>query len=458
MEQIRNLYVGFDLGNENSQISCFHPRTGEIETIGGKPNDNYCFIPTCLACSTIAGNACSNIAGNAYSTMAGNAYSTTAGNTHSTTTAGKQKKEWFYGEEALLAAKEGKAELIDNFVSRISKGELLSVLGTSFEAAALLEKFFRKTLVLLQKYYSNSYIARLVVTVEEENQTLKTAIQKALENMGILADRALVTNHTQSYVYYALSQKRELWQQDIGLFNFNRRGLFYKKIHINRQYQPLVAACEEVDLSEHLPSGFYEQRENGRGTAVFLETANSVLCHQRIETLYFTGEGFLSNWSDKALQELCAGKRGFRGPNIYTRGAAYQAKDLDSKEFSRKFLFLSEGILRHEILLPAYKDGRMREVRMVTAGEAWKEARGSATILLEDEDEIKLVIRNVLDMTTSERMLSLEGMPAHPKRMARFQLSFYLENSETCVILIRDAGFGEYAPSSKRVWEKRVEL
>jgi len=421
MEQTRNLYVGFDLGNENSQMSCFHPRTGEIETIGGKTGDNYYFIPTCLAVT-------------------------------------EHRREWLYGEEALFAKEHEEVILVENFVSRICNNETFAILGVTFDAAGLLEKFFRKTLVLLQKYYSNNSICKLVVTIEEENEYLTKAIYQALENMGILRDRAFVENYTQSYVYYALNQKRELWSQDIGLFDFSKRGLFYKHIHINRKCQPLVVACEKTDLSNQISFDMYKRKEKSELVTTFLEVAKSVLYNQDVATLYFIGEGFLSNWSDYALQELCTGKRGFRGPNIYTRGAAYYAKNLETNEFSKKFLLLSEGILEHAILLRAYKDGKVREIEIIPAGIPWTEAKGTATIILDEEDEIQLVIKNALDMTMSERMIPLEGMPKRPNRMGRFQLDFHFENLRTCVISIRDVGFGDYAPSTNRVWEKRMEL
>ncbi|MFA9464266.1 MAG: DUF5716 family protein [Velocimicrobium sp.] len=420
MEQTRNLYVGFDLGNENSQMSCFHPRTGEIETIGAKGKDYY-FIPTCLAVN-------------------------------------RDKREWLFGEEAIAACEQEDVSLIDNIVDQICKNETFTVFETTYEAVTILEKFFRKTLILLQAYYSNDFISKLVVTIEKDNSYLVKAIDQALGNMGIFKDRVLVETYTQSYIYYALNQKRELWPKNIGLFDYSKRGLVYKYIQVNRKSQPWVISCVNEDLSTQLSYDIFLQNEKKQVARAFLEAAQSVLYNQDVATLYFAGEGFLSNWSDAALSELCAGKRGFRGPNIYTRGAAYHAKNLVTNEFERRFLLLSEGVLEYALLLKGYKDGKIRDIEMIPAGILWNQAKHSVTIILDEEEEIRLVIKNVLDMTTSERMINLEGMPKRPNRMGRFQLDFQFENLRTCVIYIRDVGFGEYAPSTKRVWEKRIEL
>lgn len=421
MEQTRNLYVGFDLGNENSQISCFHPKTGELETIGGKPGDHYYFIPTCLAVT-------------------------------------EDKREWLYGEEAILSTEQEEGIRVDNIVSRICKQESFSIFGVIFSPVQILEKFFRKTLVLLQKYYSKDTICKLVVTLEEENTYLIETIYEALGNMGILRDRAFVEPYTKSYIYYALSQKRELWAQDIALFDYSKHGLIYKKIHLNRKSQPIVVACETLNLSKEFSYEMYEKKDTKELAGLFLKLAKSLLYNQDIKTLYFAGIGFLSNWSDTALVEICTGKRGFRGPNIYARGAAYLARNYDSNEFLEKFLLLEEGTVEYSIFLRAYKDGKVREVEVISPGIYWEEAKGSEMIIFDDEEEIQLIIKNALDLTISERMIPLEKMPKRPRRMGRYQIDFSFESLKTCVVLVKDVGFGEFSPSTNRVWEKRFEL
>lgn len=421
MEQIKNLYVGLDLGNENSQMCCFHPRTGELETIGGRTGDNYHFIPTLLGVT-------------------------------------ENKREWFYGEDVKRIAEHEDIFLVENMIKRISEGEEFIVLGNKTDGAFLLEKFFRKTLVALRTYYSNDSIAKLVVTVEEDNQKLKDTIYQALSNMGIETDRAVVIPYTMSYIYYALNQKRELWQKNIALFDFSVRGLFVHAIYLNRRTQPFAVEIKSKNLSGSLSYEQYEKMDRNHLSKRFLELAKQVVTGDGFSTLYFSGEGFLSNWSDNALQELCAGKRGFRGPNIYVRGAAIYAKDLEKQEFAKRFLILSDDVLKSSVNMRVYKDGKVVDLEVLPAGIPWKEANSIHTIILDREEEITLIVKKVMDGTQSIRMLALEGMPKCPNKMGRFELTFGYENEKTCLITIKDKGFGELSPSTNRIWEKRLEI
>lgn len=421
MERNKNLNVGFDLGNENSQISCFHPKTGEIETIGGNATENYYFIPTVLGVS-------------------------------------EGRKEWSYGENALRMAEHEDGILIDNIVNRITLNEEFLIYGVTFTKEAILEKFFRKTLVLLRKYYTEDVISKIVITIKDMEPVLVETIYKALEGMGIGKDRAFVQPYQQSYVYYALNQKKELWNKDIALFDFSKQGLTYYRLYLNRSSIPMIVGIEKKEYNQRFSWEMYKYMNAAKFTESFYEVAKEALYKQDISTLYFVGEGFLSNWLDGALQKLCVGRRGFRGPNIYTRGACYSARLLETQEFSRNFLLLSEDALEHEILLRLYKDGSIIEYDLISAGTIWNSAKAELDVIFDEEEELQIIIKNVIKQESRIKIITLEGMPKRPNRMGRYTLDFSFEDIKTCVVKIRDKGFGSFVPSSGRIWEKRIEI
>ena len=51
-------------------------------------------------------------------------------------------------------------------------------------------------------------------------------------------------------MYYALSQERELWLNDVGLFDFNEDGLSFYRISINRRANPMIAGMERQDFQK----------------------------------------------------------------------------------------------------------------------------------------------------------------------------------------------------------------
>ncbi|MEG1742411.1 MAG: DUF5716 family protein, partial [Acetivibrio sp.] len=413
--------IGFDLGNQYSQISCFHPVTGVIETIGGTTGENYHFIPTTLGVT-------------------------------------ETKREWLFGEDACMMAEHEDGILIDNILEQIKRKESFVIYDSVFDGSVILEKYFRKTLLLLQKYYGDNRIHKIVVTLEEMNLFLVEMIYKALEHMGIEKNRAFVQEHSQSYLYYALNQKRELWSQDVALFDYSKKGMMYYQIHINRKVRPMLIGLEKREGTKEITYEMLEHREYETLTEHFLGFAGKILNKQSISTLYFVGEGFLSNWSDRVLQELCRGKRGFRGPNIYTHGACYSARYMNTEEFKEKFTLLGEGILEKSISLCLYRDGKVQKTEVISTGTYWKEAESKICLIFDEEDELQLNIFDPMKKVETVRVITLEDMPKRGKRMERFEVSFHFEDIRTCIVTIKDKGFGDYAPSTNRIWEKRLEI
>ena len=106
------IIVGFDLGEENSQISFYGAGNKNVETVSAVAGVEEYNIPTVL-CKR-EGNG-----------------------------------QWFYGREALRVANEEDGILVDHLLSHAMDGEPVLVDGEAYEPAALLSLFFKKSLGLL---------------------------------------------------------------------------------------------------------------------------------------------------------------------------------------------------------------------------------------------------------------------------------------------------------------------
>lgn len=422
MDASQSLYVGFDLCNDVSQISCFHPRSGELETIGGKLLESCYFIPTVLGVT-------------------------------------QSRKEWLFGENAVAMAEQGQGVLVDNLIDTISSGETFMIYGVRFEGPAILEKFLKKSLFLLNKYYPNDRIKKLVITIEQLNPILMESIYEALERLGIKKDRAEVKSHIKSYLHYALSQKKELWKKNVGLFDFRKSGFYYYQININQNCTPKIIGITEKDYTSLLSYDMLsrpESKEHMQG--LFKEVINNALHKQEVSTIYITGAGFEGSWADKPLLELCRQRRVFKGQNIYNQGACYLARELDTREFSKEFLFLSRDTINSFISIRIYKDGRIQDLELIHPGQFWNEAKAEVSFIFDEEEEIQLLVRGVLEREGNSRLVQLDGLPCRPNKMGRFKLSLSFLDAKTLVVFVKDLGFGEFAPNTSRIWEKIIEI
>lgn len=422
MVEQRSLIVGFDLCEAASQICCYNPKTYEPESICVTSDKTKYLIPTVLGVK-------------------------------------EKTKEWVYGEEAYLVQEAGSGVLIDGLLTKIRAGEDTQIYGVPFKPAALLEKFFRKSLQLLKLYFPANSILKLVVTVKEPDEKLMADIYEALGNMGIGKDRALVQSHSQSYQYYALYQKKELWMNDVGLFDFDENGLSYQQITIDRRTKPQTVGISEKGFQDILNlQVLKDMKEKEKAEYLFSNLAKKVLHKQIVSTVYITGIGFEGAWSDNVLKELCIGRRVFKGQNLYAKGACYTARELTGEGRLEDFLLLGSEMITSTFCLNGYYDAKPAEAVLMKAATPWYGAEEKLDLILDDTKEIAITRKDILKHETEIYKLPLEGLPFRPNKTTRVEIRIKFLGKNTAVISVKDKGFGNFFPSSNRIWEKEISF
>lgn len=419
----RSLLVGFDLCNDYSQISSYNRKLFEPESICMSEDESTYLIPTVLSFC-------------------------------------KKTGEWFYGTQAEETARNSDTLFFRDILTAIIQNKQWKIEDAVITGVKMLEKFFRKTLSLLHRYEPGKTILKLVVTVKWPEEVLINAIYEALANIGIEKDKVSVLSHSQSYLYYALSQPKELWLNDVGLFDFDEDGLSYYQITLNRKEKPMVAGIRHMDFSQTLGYDLLEDMEDMEGISyIFGNIAKDILYKQLISTVYITGKGFDGGWADPVLKKLCMGRRIFKGQNLYTKGASYGARESTPEgKLNKEILFLTEEMLLCSVSITIYKDGKMQEYLLADAGTPWYEAEHSLEFIIDEEQEIDLKIYHRLKHEESHQILSLVNMPKRPDKMTRIQLRSKCLNAHTLSVLVKDLGFGGFYPATGRVWEKVITI
>lgn len=416
------LLVGLDLCNDFTQISCFSNITYEPESICLTEDKSKYLIPTMLGVKV-------------------------------------DNREWIFGEAAVEKAKKGKCVLIENIIEKAANQEETTVFDVNYSPEFLLEKFLKKVLTLLKREYPNDSICKLVITVEKPQLSLLKNIYGALEKIGINKDRASIQSHKQSYFYYALSQKKELWMNDVGLFEFNEEGLSYYQIALNRKTSPMVVSVHEKNFSDNLSYNMIRNHEDKKHIGEIFDTISKrALYKQVISTIYVTGKGFDGDWSEKVLKSLCVGRRVFLGQNLYTKGACYAAREYSGKGKLESFLFLGEEMIQSDVMLRLYHNAKLEDVMLAKTGTPWYEVRKDIRLIPDNENELEIVVQNLMKRTKVRHLITLDGLRNSPNRTVKLQVKVRFLDITTCVVKVKDCGFGEFYPSSNRIWEKTFTI
>ena len=420
MEEERKLLVGIDLGQEITQMTCFDFTSYEPVPIGRKVQGERIYeIPTALAVNPVSG-------------------------------------EWYWSDEE-YAQKEGVIRL-NYLLADVMREDKIVVGKYTLESYQVLKRFLVKVLSILQEYYPTDKIRKLVVTVPEKTERFKKDITAICEEIGIPKGGVVLQNYRQSYMYYAISQPRVRWVNNVGLFEMENNKLLYSQIDIDRKTTPYIIGVTQKDLSDGIDWKELAEEGDAHISYAFLNAANTALHKQLVTTVYVTGKDFEKPWAGNALKGLCVGRRVFRGQNLFTKGACYAARELSGEGKLSQCLFLDEEMIACNVSLRLYKDAAIQDVLLAKAGALWSEVDVSVDVIPDDEDEIQITMQDVLKHETRAHMLSLSGFAGRENKMTRFTIRIRFADSNTCIVTLKDNGFGEFCPSSNRVWERYISM
>jgi hypothetical protein len=368
-------------------------------------------------------------------------------------------KEWAYGEEVLSLEQEGLCQKADNLLVKAMAGDEIQLYDKTYTTAFLLEKLFRKCLTLVTLKFPGESIGKITITVKNLNENLKSALTEAFYNMGIKEDRLILQSNSLSYEYYALSQKKELWLNDVGLFHMDEEEFYYSQISINRRLNPIPVGISRRELNDILTLIEVEKADRERTEYCFLNLAKGILHKQLISTIYVTGAGFEGDWVDNALKELCNGRRVFKGQNLYAKGACYTSREKDTQAgLLKEYIFLDSDCINALITVEGYKEGEAAEIPLWDGYKAWYDKPCTQEFILTESNVLNLQVKDLFTLKKEYHEIILEGLEVKNDKTTRVEVSMAFQDENTAVVRIRDIGFGQFLASSGLKWEKLIKL
>lgn len=396
----KTLFVGYNLSNDITQISVYRPENAAIAIVGATP-DNPDGI-------------------------------------------------W----ETSIGLHDGKNS-IRNFVADLQAGRQVYAAGKPVGGVKALTHYFKKTLSLTKRFYPQEMIRQLVITTEEPSKEFTKLIYEALENLGIGRERARVISHKQSFLYYVMSQEKSLWTNDVGMFEYHNGRLIYQQMNMNRRSRPILVGVSRKDYTERMTLALDGVADEGD---VFESIARSAVHKQILSALYMTGNGFECEWAQEILQKLCVGRRVFLGNNLYVAGAGYAAREFGVESRLNDYIFLDEDMIQASITIKVYADAKEQELYLAKAGTPWYQVEREFGIIPDDDNELAIHIRYILQRDVETQIVPLEELRGRTDRMVRLSLNIRFADASTCILTIKDKGFGNLMPSSNRIWEKIIVL
>ena len=410
MENKKNYYLGIDLNDKYAMISYFQLNMNEPETVSTIAGSENFQIPLILA---------------------------------------KRKEigQWYYGDEARKMAQNTDMICLDKLLSRAVNGDELVIDDETYPAEELLALFLNKITALPNKLGNTSGFDRLVITVDRLSKENMDMFWRIMPKLGLKPDQFMVIDHKESFYYFALSQKEDLWLHDVYLFEFDKTNIRYFSLKRSMRTTPQVITIEESP----------KRTMNGDPDIEFSRLIQKAFENKIISTVYLVGDGFDGGWMQSSLNILCKGRRAFVGKNLFSKGACYAAEVRDNEDKWR-FIYMGENELKFNLSLKVKSKGALSFYNIISAGKNWFETKGQCEVILSDTTEIDFWKQLPNSREAKIETLELTDLPRRPDRTTRVRITATPVADDKINIEIMDLGFGELFRGTDKVWHYTMTM
>ena len=374
----------------------------------------------------------------------------------------KEVNQWYAGAEA-EKYKNTDGFYIDNLLSKASAGEDIVVGEETFSPSALIALFMKRTLSLFSMVIPASRITSFVVTVDSLDTNIVDTISKAVASLGLKTQNVFFQSHMESFYYYTIYQPAELWQRDVLLLDFTGDYLKSYRMECNKNTTPIVAFIDPGTYRNFLTEGLEDMDPEGpaaRDADSRLCVILDDICSTRFfSSVYFIGDAFRQDVFAGAVKLMCQKGRVFEGNNLYSKGAAYAAKNKIFKSaLSESHVFLGNDKLKCNVGINAMRRGEPSYMALMDAGVNWFESKKQYDFILDKGNKVSFVITPLTGKNPEVVDITLTDLPKRPPKTTRLHVEVSMLSESKMQVEIKDLGFGELFPSSLRAWKEVIEL
>lgn len=436
MTKKNRVVVGFDLGNDYSQISYCRQNQSMPDTVSLVMGEEQYNIPTLLCKKYDA----------------------------------EGETAWLIGKEALKAAKEGQGVLVEDLLL-LAKNNVSVKVGTDslseeeLSAEYLLRIFVKKALAILSAYIVSEDIAAVAFTMKDINTSVMKMLRNISKHIGKRKTEVYFLSHEDCFFQYIIHQPQEMWIHDVLLYDYRSDGIKSYLLSMNRKTNPVACFIDAAQYPQMKIPDLSDKNETAK-RAFFKQLDSALLeivrknCDQRVITsVFLLGDSFSKDWCRESLKYMCRGRRVFQGNNLFSKGACYGARErVYPSTLSTSYVYLSGDKLRANIGMTCDRGQTEVYYPILDAGTNWYEAHNTFDVMLVKNNAITLNIVPVDGRKTRVARISLEGLKVRGNKTNRVELRFYMEDANAVQIEIADKGFGEFFPSTGQVWKECLPL
>lgn len=396
-------YIGIELGNAWTMVSCYGAGMKEPETKGLVAGSQSYRIPTAIC-----------------------------------------KKpgisQWYLSEKP-------EGLYIEHLLERAAAGEVVKA-EEEYEVKELFLIFLRKIMRMVLPAQGIAVVTKCVFSVEQVNREVTDLLMECSKILGMKPEQIVIQDNKESFYAYAVSQEPELWLYEVALFSCEKQKVIYWEMNHDKHTVPQVSRVMEQQMGE-LPK---ESSERDRAFAGMIQKN---LSGRIFSAVYLIGDGFEGGWMRESLQLVCRGRRAFQGKNLFTKGACYAGVMEAHKQKRETVCFCNYKTGKNVFLRASDKDQEYM-YSLVEAGQNRYQVQKTCCILLEGEPVLDVWIQSPGKKEAVIESLELQGLEPAEGKGCRLELKVSGNVQEGLQLTVRDIGMGKLLAGSNQEWEYEI--
>lgn len=362
----------------------------------------------------------------------------------------KSEEAWVVGEEAYALALDGKGIITDKLLKLARKNGTATIDGTKYEGKEILKIFFKEIInVGMEKLYKEKP-DEVVIAIAELDKYIVRDIREAFVGLGYQPNHIHVISKEESFIYFVLSLKKDIWSNRVGMFDLSDVSLKYYEMMVNRNTRKLSVNAE----SENMDEAFNLQILNNPSGAkladkILTSVAEKVMDRKKFSSIFLTGQVFAEHeWAEGFIGFLCSRGRVYLDTNIFAKGAAFKGVDLASENSIYNILATCEGRLKSDVFINVFSNGKSCKMYLGKAGDIWDEPNEELFLIPDERESIDINIVSVDGKSKKNIPITLDFLPKRPVKTRRFCLKSHFLSDKVMNLEISDAGFGDMYPAT----------
>lgn len=368
--------------------------------------------------------------------------------------------EWYIGEEAYRLVLEGQGVFVDKLLQLVKKEGSSTIDGIRYDSLELLKRFLEKALKEAKEELWEENLSQLCITLPKVNARVMDVLMYCGDYLNVPRECVHIITHTESMIYYVLSQKREVWNNQIGLFDLTEESLCYYEMKVQRGLKQTTVVAEREKLEEGFNLDVLKSPSGMRiGDKILCSCGERMLQKKLFSSVFLTGKGFESqDWAGDFMKLLCNRRKVYVDQALFSKGACYKAADCARAKTSYPFVFLCDGRLKTTVSVKAIHKNKESQLVLASAGESWYDSKTTVDFILDNQCDMEFLITPMDPKKKKTVKLTLEGFPQRGDKTLKVSVNIGFLDEKTMVLVVKDKGFGDLYPATDAMIRQEVML